>query len=382
MDLFDRFNQKFGDWYENLFGGHGRQELSPKRGLAKIIEAMENGLSEGIDERVYAPNRYALEISIEDPDEREYLVSFLDEEELQAVLVRYMSDRGYDTLGPLSLTIRETQSPDNEKLLVRAWFERGAPGSDMERHEQAVVARTYVPTPEDEMTVFAAPAQDADNNVTVAAVAPAWAQLTVRTVDGQVSEVTIHKPVFTVGRSKNMGNDVVLSGDDQVSKRHLRIEREPDGGVTLYDLASTNGTYVRGMLVFANATILDGDQIEVGRSKITFRTLTGRDGNAAETRPKAKAARLIDDHDAEHILASETQFGHAVTSDIVLDHPADTRQARIFSQDGKAFFLEDLAADGSTMLNGRPVMPTMRIRLRSADVLELGGTKFVYKDAD
>lgn len=350
--------------------------------LSKIIEAMEAGLREGIDDKIYAPNMYSLDISIDDPDEREYLVSFLDEEELQGVLLRYMADRGYSLRGALNLTIRETSvSPDNDKLIVTAWFERS------ERTGQAespLVSRAITADMPGEMTVYAAAAHQSPlaDDLTMASFPPPWAQLTVHTVDSTVEEVTVHKPMFTIGRSKNLGNDLVLAADDQVSKRHLRIEKEADGGVTLYDLATTNGTYVQGVLVYANATIYSGNEILIGRTRIIFRTVPQVIEAIQEVVPPQKPCRLVDTNKTEHILVLENELGSAETSSILLEHPAATRQARIFSHDGKAYFLEDLAADGSTLLNGRPVMPTMRIRLRSTDILMLGGTKFEYRDAE
>jgi FHA domain-containing protein len=64
-------------------------------------------------------------------------------------------------------------------------------------------------------------------------------------------------------------NDVVLD-DRRVSRKHAEI-RLRLGRYTLYDLQSTNGTYVNGRRV-AEKVLDDGDKISVGGLEITFRS--------------------------------------------------------------------------------------------------------------
>ena len=64
-------------------------------------------------------------------------------------------------------------------------------------------------------------------------------------------------------------NDVVLD-DRRVSRKHAEI-RLRLGRYTLYDLQSTNGTYVNGRRV-AEKVLDDGDAISVGGLEITFRS--------------------------------------------------------------------------------------------------------------
>jgi hypothetical protein len=64
-------------------------------------------------------------------------------------------------------------------------------------------------------------------------------------------------------------NDVVLD-DRRVSRKHAEI-RLRLGRYTLYDLQSTNGTYVNGRRV-AEKVLDDGDTISVGGLEITFRS--------------------------------------------------------------------------------------------------------------
>jgi len=55
-------------------------------------------------------------------------------------------------------------------------------------------------------------------------------------------KVSLDRPVTTIGRSSM--NDLPIS-DKMLSRQHARIVRDTDGGLTVEDLGSRNGTYVR-----------------------------------------------------------------------------------------------------------------------------------------
>ncbi|MCC6313613.1 MAG: FHA domain-containing protein [Thermomicrobiales bacterium] len=74
---------------------------------------------------------------------------------------------------------------------------------------------------------------------------------------GQV--VLIPRQPAAIGRAPE--NDVVVLGED-VSRRHARIEWDPDGA-RLVDLGSTNGVFVNGRRVAA-AIIRPGDEVRFG----------------------------------------------------------------------------------------------------------------------
>ena len=65
-------------------------------------------------------------------------------------------------------------------------------------------------------------------------------------------------------------NDVVLD-DRRVSRKHAEV-RLRLGRYTLYDLQSTNGTYVNGRRV-AEKVLEDGDKISIGGLEILFRAV-------------------------------------------------------------------------------------------------------------
>lgn len=408
MDVFERFNSKFGKWYEGLFGGDAG-ELRPKDVLRKITAAMEDNRKEGFDSKIYVPNKYVLELAVDDPEERDYLLSFLDEEELVSVLQRFMGQNHYHTRGPLDFTVAEVPAAERdargEKLRVKVRFEKGEmSASPPARAEEAGQPRRVALADAAPSGVGAAlrgrpevdsgrPAEDADDLPTVHGLpfnadepgtvpAVAWASLAVTAPDGRKSHFSLTKPTVTIGRSRNMGNDLVLDSDGMVSKTHTRLERERDGRWTVYDLGSTNGTRVGVQRVEGNRVLHDGDQITIGATNLVFQE-SGREienpAGAHGVRPAPapataapRRARLVTGGGDEHVLASETLIGRAVTSDIVLDDPGvSTKHARVVAPDAATYYVEDLDSAGGTWLNGERLAPRQRVRLAEGDTLRL-----------
>ena len=72
----------------------------------------------------------------------------------------------------------------------------------------------------------------------------------------------------------------------KASRRHARIVVEEQRAV-LEDLASKNGTFLRGKLIEAPSPLADGDEITIGEVVMTFRTTGGK----ARPRPPAAEER-------------------------------------------------------------------------------------------
>ena len=70
---------------------------------------------------------------------------------------------------------------------------------------------------------------------------------------------TVDSTPFLIGRGSDC--DIVLP-ERQVSRHHVRITRD-DGQYTLHDLQSKNGTHLNGVQVTDEATLHDGDEIQI-----------------------------------------------------------------------------------------------------------------------
>lgn len=419
MDLFEKINRSFGSWYEGLFGGS--EDVRPKDILRRILAALEDHRKEGFDNRVYVPNQYILEIAVEDEEEKEYLLSFLDRDELEAAVRRYCQQNHYHIRGALDFTIKEVADSElannkrGEKVRVRCRYNTKVTGP-----ESAVALRPAV-TPFEERTVAAIGAHDLGGEEGGTVPSLASAALVIYAPDRPPFRTLIARGAITIGRSPKAGNDIVIESDGQISKRHARVELDADGQFTLYDLDSTNGTKVNGRRI-DNRTLHDGDEIILGATRIMFQQskeeaavfpeASSHEGNGANLgsgrahgafggavaalRPpdelgsstppsrvlRARTARLIltesgQDVD-EFLLASETLIGRGVTNDIVLpDKSLGTRHARIV-HNGDSYTLEHLDATAITKLNGVPEPVGIPTPLKDGDRILLGNLELRF----
>jgi len=79
-------------------------------------------------------------------------------------------------------------------------------------------------------------------------------------------EVPLSADPLTVGRDPK--NDIVLD-DRRISRRHAEV-RLRLGRYTLYDLQSTNGTFVNGRRI-AEMVLSDEDRITIGGAELVVR---------------------------------------------------------------------------------------------------------------
>ncbi len=73
-----------------------------------------------------------------------------------------------------------------------------------------------------------------------------------------------------VAIGRHPGNDIVLDGDDRVSRLHAVLDRV-GGGWCLTDLGSSNGTSVNGVRISAGRALRQGDEVLVGSTRMVYR---------------------------------------------------------------------------------------------------------------
>jgi serine phosphatase RsbU (regulator of sigma subunit)/pSer/pThr/pTyr-binding forkhead associated (FHA) protein len=74
-------------------------------------------------------------------------------------------------------------------------------------------------------------------------------------------KVLLDRPVTTIGRSSM--NDLPIA-DKMLSRQHARIVRDSNGGLSVEDLGSRNGTFLNGERVAGIQALKPGDRITVG----------------------------------------------------------------------------------------------------------------------
>jgi len=398
MDLFEKINRAFGSWYEGLFGGC--EDIRPKDILRKILVALEEHRKEGFDNKIYVPNQYILEIAVEDEEEKEYLLSFLDRDELQQAIHRYCRQNNYHVRGTLDFTIKEVErSPEErrrDKIRVRCRYDSRLAAqkptqTSIEARTAGIRPARMLDAEEEQPTIAAVHMRDESDLATVPAVATA--RLTIYPPGKPPYEVPIARQSLSIGRSARVGNDVVLSEDGQVSRRHARIEREIDGRFTLYDLDTTNGTRVNGRKI-DNCTLSSGDEILIGATRMVFTQESSANAELALSKAPPpphygevieRRARLILEDDTgnpeDFVLGSETWIGRGVTNDIVLaDRSIATRHIRILR--GTPWKIEVLDAHHPARLNGTPLQPGEPAPLRSGDRIHIGQMCFRFEEEE
>ena len=90
--------------------------------------------------------------------------------------------------------------------------------------------------------------------------------LTIRSPGGEPSEYTLKPGETTIGRMA--GNDIVIL-DPSASRYHVKISYDPEtNDVTLYDLQSTNGTFINRERLIGSCPLNNDDVIRIGQHLI------------------------------------------------------------------------------------------------------------------
>jgi len=95
---------------------------------------------------------------------------------------------------------------------------------------------------------------------------PVLAYLIVKSGTRTGTNYPLKKSIIKIGRDQ--GNDIIID-DKKSSREHAKLKME-DGKFVLYDLASSNGTYVNGVKI-QNQSIMDSDEIQIGDSVLVFK---------------------------------------------------------------------------------------------------------------
>ena len=233
MGVLDKFEKGVERVVSSAFAKAFRSDLKPVELASALHREADDRVAVVGRDRAVAPNEYTISLATQDLTQIEDWGAAALADELAASVTGHATSQRYAFVGPVTVTFEESADLDPGRFLVRSASVRGA--------------------------------------VAPATSTAASARHPLIDIDGQryllTGEVTV------IGRGTEA--DIIVD-DPGISRRHLEIRVHPDG-VVATDLDSTNGTFVEGHQVPA-ATLVDGNTITIGRTRILFWTGVAEEG--------------------------------------------------------------------------------------------------------
>jgi hypothetical protein len=261
MGFMSRVEAAMQGAVEGTFGRIFRSRAEPVELLRKMERAMDANLTLGTDRRV-APNVYEVFLSSRDYSSYEpkarWLVQFLANGVIAAA-----RDRGY------LLTTRPLVRLHEEPSMVTGQVRVDAQLMDAQSlAQEGLVAEAG--TVEETQMIGAAESAALQQEVASArarvetqSLPPAWLTL-IRPTRGQ--PMRIERAIIHVGR--NLSNEIVVN-DKRVSRFHAEIRYE-HGQFVVYDLGSTNGVKINGVVAPRPTPLRNNDTLTIGSHEFVF----------------------------------------------------------------------------------------------------------------
>jgi len=198
-------------------------------------------------------------------------------------------------------------------------------------------------------------------------------------VDQSGREYPLRPGANSIGRE----GDVLIS-DGRVSRRHAQIVMG-DGGLTLEDLGSTNGTVLNGNKLQPNAavSIKAGDKMSFGGFEMAL-SVPGASAatqvfqsnkTAAVDAPRLEppAAFLVGGNLRLPLKLGINTFGRKADNDVQIPDPyVSGRHGTIeVAEDG--IYLTDMGSTNGTLVNEAKLAPQQKTKITPADEIKLGG---------
>jgi pSer/pThr/pTyr-binding forkhead associated (FHA) protein len=179
--------------------------------------------------------------------------------------------------------------------------------------------------------------------------------------------------VNLVGRE----GDIIVE-DGRVSRKHAEVTLE-EGGVTVRDLGSSNGTTVAGEPIGTEAIeLVDGTEVAFAGNAMTL-SVPGAAG-ATQALPKSEettaiaAAFLIVGEDRHSLDRGDNSIGRRAENDIVLDDPyVSGAHAKVVV--GESISLTDLGSTNGTFVGGVKLSANEPMTVTPSDEIIIGRTE-------
>jgi len=220
----------------------------------------------------------------------------------------------------------------------------------------------------------------------------------------QVVKVAVTGNLFVIGRAPDCG----LPLDESLaSRQHAEIVFER-GTYSIRDRGSRNGTLVNGEKIAGNRELKDGDEIEIGGTKLKFIWDKSREddeddedktrvASIADLAKKAPGQQVVVKKEKGNFQVklrvidgplqggvfrdweSPLTIGRGLENNVVLlDDAVSTSQAQIV-QEGDAYYIVDLKSSNGTFLDGIKVQKT---QLSNGQKIRIGVSTLVFDLVD
>lgn len=254
MGVMNRFESLMQGIVEGSFGKIFRSRLQPVELSNKLVRAMESNLQIGSERRI-APNVYVVWLSQRDYD---YFTQYPDslKHQLSNSLVSTARERNYMLMSVPHIEFELDPALGTGETHIEAQvMDARRAGNDP--NAQLDETRAMSPQEAQLLVAQAQPVQHADP------MPPAWLTL-YRPSRG--NPMSLSNPVIHIGR--HLTNDVVVN-DKRVSRHHAEIRYE-HGQFVLYDLGSTNGVGINGVMTHQPVPLKNNDIVTVGSHEFVF----------------------------------------------------------------------------------------------------------------
>lgn len=245
---------KFEAFVENLLEGSLtrvlRGQLQPVEIAKRLARALDDSKTVGVG-RVFVANEYRVRLSVADFQRLESVRATL-ERELAEYVMGVARERGFSMVAKPIVRLDPSDDLAPRQMQVEARLSESPSCADI---ESATVPSDFG------QTMRFSPEQVKRSLKSTGASALLVSVDQSEPLGGQV----VDKPVVTIGRA--LANDIVID-DARVSRYHAEI-RAVGGKYCLYDLKSTNGTWVNGRKV-TESVLTSGDMVSFGGVEFRF----------------------------------------------------------------------------------------------------------------
>ena len=232
MGVFDRFEKAVEQGVNAPFTKIFKSKIKAVDIASAIRTSMENHAAPLSGGHTIVPNEYEVCLAQADLEAIENSNSQVLAQELELEATRHAKELNYSFVGPVSIRFSVDPGQATGAIAVHSLTKRGpaAPGTTAQASPQHPI------------------------------------------IDIEGRQWLLTEPITVIGRGSEA--DIVIH-DSGVSRRHLELRITPSG-VIATDLGSTNGTYIEGHRIDA-ATLLDGNEVTIGRTHILFWTSAADD---------------------------------------------------------------------------------------------------------